>query len=275
MGARPVAALNSLRFGDIENEKTRHLLSGVVHGIGHYGNCFGVPTVGGEIYFEDCYHTNPLVNAMSAGVVRLGETVSAIALGEGNPVFIAGSATGKDGMGGAAFASADITENSAEDLPAVQVGDPFQEKKLLEACLEVIATGGVVGMQDMGAAGIICSTAETSAKGGVGMNVHLDKVPTRQKGLSAGQAGMKAWELLLSESQERMLLIVKRGKEKEVVEIFEKWDLPCSQIGEVTKGSMLSFYMNGVLEAEIPAESLVLGGVAHLYMKENLKRLLI
>jgi len=282
MGARPVAALNSLRFGDIENEKTRHLLSGVVHGIGHYGNCFGVPTVGGEIYFEDCYHTNPLVNAMSAGVVRLGETVSAIALVEGNPVFIAGSATGKDGMGGAAFASADITENSAEDLPAVQVGDPFQEKKLLEACLEVIATGGVVGMQDMGAAGIICSTAETSAKGGVGMKIHLDKVPTRQKGLSAAQgglsaekeglhaaqAGMKAWELLLSESQERMLLIVKKGKEKEVVEIFEKWDLPCSQIGEVIKGPMLRFYMNGVLEAEIPADSLVLGGGAPVYERE-------
>src|SRR6195952_1003345 len=194
MGARPVAALNSLRFGDIENEKTRHLLSGVVHGIGHYGNCFGVPTVGGEIYFDDCYHTNPLVNAMSAGVVRLGDTVSAIALGEGNPVFIAGSATGKDGMGGAAFASADITENSAEDLPAVQVGDPFQEKKLLEACLEVIATGGVVGMQDMGAAGIICSTAETSAKGGVGMKIYLDKVPTRQKimpGVEQRHTGMK------------------------------------------------------------------------------------
>ena len=282
MGARPVAALNSLRFGDIDNEKTRHLLSGVVHGIGHYGNCFGVPTVGGEIYFEDCYHTNPLVNAMSAGVVRLGETVSAIALVEGNPVFIAGSATGKDGMGGAAFASADITENSAEDLPAVQVGDPFQEKKLLEACLEVIATGGVVGMQDMGAAGIICSTAETSAKGGVGMNIHLDKVPTRQKGLStaegnltaaqpglpAEKAGMKAWELLLSESQERMLLIVKRGKEKEVIEIFKKWDLPCSQIGEVINSPMLRFYMNGVLEAEIPAESLVLGGGAPVYERE-------
>ncbi|MEP6926653.1 MAG: phosphoribosylformylglycinamidine synthase subunit PurL [Ginsengibacter sp.] len=261
MGARPIASLNSLRFGDIENEKTRHLLSGVVHGIGHYGNCFGVPTVGGEIYFENCYHTNPLVNAMSAGVVRLGETVSAVALGEGNPVFIAGSATGKDGMGGAAFASADITENSAEDLPAVQVGDPFQEKKLLEACLEVIATGAVVGMQDMGAAGIICSTAETSAKGNVGMNIYLEKVPTRQK-------SMKAWELLLSESQERMLLIIKKGKEKIVTEIFEKWDLPCSQIGEVTNGKMLSFYMNDVLEAEIPAESLVLGGGAPVYERE-------
>ncbi len=261
MGARPIAALNSLRFGNLANEKTRHLLGGVVHGIGHYGNCFGVPTVGGEIYFEDCYHTNPLVNAMSAGIVRLGETVSATATGNGNPVFIAGSATGKDGMGGAAFASADITENSAEDLPAVQVGDPFQEKKLLEACLEVIATGAVVGMQDMGAAGIICSTAETSAKGGVGMDIHLEKVPTRQK-------NMKAWELLLSESQERMLLTVVKGREKEVISIFEKWDLPCSQIGEVTDGETLRFYMNDLLEAELPAESLVLGGGAPVYERE-------
>jgi phosphoribosylformylglycinamidine synthase subunit PurL len=233
----------------------------VVHGIGHYGNCFGIPTVGGEIYFEDCYYTNPLVNAMSAGVVRLGQTVSATATGEGNPVFIAGSAPGKDGMGGAAFASADITENSAEDLPAVQVGDPFQEKKLLEACIEVIATGAVIGMQDMGAAGIICSTAETSAKGGVGMNIYLEKVPTRQK-------NMKAWELLLSESQERMLLTVKKGCEKEVIDIFEKWDLPCSQIGEVTKGDKLCFYMNEILEAEIPAESLVLGGGAPVYERK-------
>ena len=261
MGARPIATLNSLRFGNIDNEKTRHLLSGVVSGIGHYGNCFGVPTVGGEIYFEECYHTNPLVNAMSAGVVRLGETVSATATGKGNPVFIAGSATGKDGMGGAAFASADITESSAEDLPAVQVGDPFQEKKLLEACIEVIATGAVVGMQDMGAAGIICSTAETSAKGGVGMNIHLEKVPTRQ-------SNMKAWELLLSESQERMLLTIKKGREKEVIEIFEKWDLPCKQIGEVTDGEMLRFYMNDELEAELPAESLVLGGGAPVYERE-------
>ncbi|HVZ96179.1 MAG TPA: phosphoribosylformylglycinamidine synthase subunit PurL [Chitinophagaceae bacterium] len=261
MGARPIAALNSLRFGNPGNEKTKHLLSGIVHGIGHYGNCFGVPTVGGEVYFEDCYHTNPLVNAMSAGIVRLGHSVSATASGEGNPVFIAGSATGKDGMGGAAFASADITENSAEDLPAVQVGDPFQEKKLLEACLEVIATGAIVGMQDMGAAGIICSTSETSAKGGVGMDIHLEKVPTRQK-------NMKAWELLLSESQERMLLIVKKGREQEVINIFQKWDLPCSQIGQVTAGNMLRFYMNNTPEAEIPAESLVLGGGAPIYDRD-------
>ncbi|RTL59164.1 MAG: phosphoribosylformylglycinamidine synthase subunit PurL [Sphingobacteriales bacterium] len=261
MGARPIASLNSLRFGNLKEDKTQHLLSGVVHGIGHYGNCFGVPTVGGEIYFEDCYHTNPLVNAMSVGIVKIGQTVSATAAGVGNPVFIVGSATGKDGMGGAAFASADITENSIEDLPAVQVGDPFQEKKLLEACLEVIPTGALVGMQDMGAAGIICSTSETSAKGGVGMKIDLEKVPTRQK-------NMKAWELLLSESQERMLMIVHKGREAEVQGIFEKWDLPCSQIGEVTDDGMLRFYMNGELEAEVPAESLVLGGGAPVYHRD-------
>lgn len=261
MGARPIAALNSLRFGDIREQKTQHLLNGVVHGIGHYGNCFGVPTVGGEIYFESCYHTNPLVNAMSVGVVEVGKTVSATAEGTGNPVFIVGSATGKDGIGGASFASADITEDSAQDLPAVQVGDPFQEKKLLEACLEVIPTGALVGMQDMGAAGIICSTSETSAKGGVGMRIDLEKVPARQK-------NMKAWELLLSESQERMLMIVKKGREKEVLSIFEKWDLPCSQIGEVTDDKMLRFYMNGELEAEIPADSLVLGGGAPVNNRE-------
>ncbi|HET9057964.1 MAG TPA: phosphoribosylformylglycinamidine synthase subunit PurL [Chitinophagaceae bacterium] len=271
MGARPIASLNSLRFGNIEEDKTQHLLSGVVHGIGHYGNCFGVPTVGGEIYFEDCYHTNPLVNAMSVGIVKVGETVSATAKGVGNPVFIVGSATGKDGIGGAAFASADITENSMEDLPAVQVGDPFQEKKLLEACLEVIPTGALVGMQDMGAAGIICSTSETSAKGGVGMRIDLEKVPTRQKNLATGQAGMKAWELLLSESQERMLMIVHKGREKEVLQIFEKWDLPCSQIGEVTGDGILQFYLDGKLEAEIPAESLVLGGGAPVYERDYIE----
>ena len=258
MGARPIAALNSLRFGNIQDPKTRHLLKGVVEGIGHYGNCFGVPTVGGEIYFENCYHTNPLVNAMSVGIVKVGQTVSATAEGEGNPVFIVGSATGKDGIGGASFASADITADSAQDLPAVQVGDPFQEKKLLEACLELIPKGALVGMQDMGAAGIICSTAETSAKGGVGMIIHLDKVPMRQQ-------NMKSWELLLSESQERMLMIVKKGREKEVLEVFEKWDLPCSEIGHVTVDGLLKFYMNGELEAEIPAESLVLGGGAPVY----------
>lgn len=261
MGARPIASLNSLRFGNLKEAKTQHLLGGVVHGIGHYGNCFGVPTVGGEIYFEDCYHTNPLVNAMSVGIVKAGETVSATALGLGNPVFFVGSATGKDGIGGASFASADITAESAEELPAVQVGDPFQEKKLLEACLEVIQTGAVVGMQDMGAAGIICSTAEMSAKGEVGMRIDLDKVPTRQQ-------NMKTWELLLSESQERMLMVVEKGKEQAVLDVFEKWDLPCSEIGEVTGDGLLKFYMHGELEAELPAYELVLGGGAPQYTRE-------
>ncbi len=261
MGARPVAALNSLRFGNLKESKTQHLLGGVVHGIGHYGNCFGVPTVGGEIYFEECYHTNPLVNAMSVGIVKAGETISATAAGVGNPVFFVGSATGKDGIGGASFASADITAESAEELPAVQVGDPFQEKKLLEACLEVIQTGAVVGMQDMGAAGIICSTAEMSAKGEVGMRIDLDRVPTRQ-------ANMKTWELLLSESQERMLMVVEKGKEQLVTAVFEKWDLPCAEIGTVTDDGLLKFYMHGELEAEIPAYELVLGGGAPQYTRE-------
>ncbi len=261
MGARPIASLNSLRFGKLEDKKTQRLMAGVVHGIGHYGNCFGVPTVAGETYFESCYHTNPLVNAMSVGIVQTGKTISATAAGEGNPVFFVGSATGKDGIGGASFASANITEDSAEDLPAVQVGDPFQEKKLLEACLEVIETGAVIGMQDMGAAGIICSTAEMSAKGGVGMHIDLDKVPTRQK-------NMKAWELLLSESQERMLIVVEKGKEEEVLKVFDKWDLPCSEIGHVTMDGLLKFHINGALEAEVPAHDLVLGGGAPQYTRE-------
>jgi phosphoribosylformylglycinamidine synthase II len=261
MGARPIASLNSLRFGNIKDKKNQRLLAGIVHGIGHYGNCFGVPTVAGETYFEDCYATNPLVNAMSVGIVRVDKTISATAKGKGNPVFFVGSATGKDGIGGASFASANITEESTEDLPAVQVGDPFQEKKLLEACLEVIETGAVVGMQDMGAAGIICSCSEMSAKGEVGMRIDLDKVPTRQQ-------NMKAWELLLSESQERMLIVVEKGKEEAVLKVFDKWDLPCSQIGEVTDDKLLSFYLHGVLEAQIPAYELVLGGGAPQYDRE-------
>ena len=259
MGARPIASLNSLRFGNLKENKTQHLLAGVVNGIGHYGNCFGVPTVGGEIYFEDCYHTNPLVNAMSVGILKNGTTVSATSGNVvGNPVFFVGSATGKDGIGGASFASANITADSAEDLPAVQVGDPFQEKKLLEACLEVIQTGAIVGMQDMGAAGIICSTAEMSAKGQAGMHIDLDKVPMRQK-------NMKAWELLLSESQERMLMVIEKGKEHLVQAVFDKWDLPCSEIGHVTNDGLLHFYMHGILEATLPAEELVLGGGAPQY----------
>ncbi len=258
MGARPIASLNSLRFGNLKDKKTQHLLSGVVKGIGHYGNCFGVPTVAGEVYFEDCYHTNPLVNAMSVGIMKAADMVSATAKGTGNPVIYVGSATGKDGIGGASFASADITHDSVQELPAVQVGDPFQEKKLLEACLEVLKTGAVVGMQDMGAAGIICSTAEMSAKGEVGMHIDLEKVPTRQQ-------NMKAWELLLSESQERMLMVVEKGREAEVVAVFEKWDLSASTIGHVTDDGLLKFYMNGVLEAELPAYELVLGGGAPQY----------
>ena len=261
MGARPIAALNSLRFGLLEDKKTQHLLAGVVHGISHYGNCFGVPTVGGEIYFDECYHTNPLVNAMSVGIVKVGKTVSAIATGVGNPVMYVGSATGKDGIGGASFASAEITEESTGELPAVQVGDPFQEKKLLEACLEVIDTGAVVGMQDMGAAGIICSTAEMSAKGEAGMYIELDKVPMRQQ-------AMKAWELLLSESQERMLLVVEKGREADVQRVFDKWDLENAVIGHVTDDGLLSFYMDGELEAQIPAQELVLGGGAPQYERE-------
>jgi phosphoribosylformylglycinamidine synthase len=261
MGARPIAGLNSLRFGDLKLEKTKWLVRGVVKGIGDYGNAFGIPTVGGEVFFDECYNVNPLVNAMSAGIVKVGETVSAISYGAGNPVFIVGSSTGKDGIHGAAFASKDITEDSAKDLPAVQVGDPFQEKLLLEATLEVIKTGAVVGMQDMGAAGITCSTSEMSAKGKSGMNVWLDKVPTRQD-------NMKAWEILLSESQERMLIVVKKGMEKPVFDVFEKWDLNCVQIGEVTDGDRIKYYMHDTLVADVPGDSLVLGGGAPVYKRE-------
>ncbi len=261
MGARPIAQLNSLRFGDPKLEKTKWLVRGVVKGIGDYGNAFGIPTVGGEVFFDECYNVNPLVNAMSVGIVKNGETVSAISYGAGNPVFIVGSSTGKDGIHGAAFASKDITEDSANDLPAVQVGDPFQEKLLLEATLEVIKTGAVVGMQDMGAAGIICSTSEMSAKGKSGMNVWLDRVPTRQ-------ANMKDWEILLSESQERMLVIVHKGREQDVMDVFAKWDLNCVQIGEVIDGDRLNYFMHGEKVADVPAESLVLGGGAPIYKRD-------
>lgn len=258
MGARPIAALNSLRFGDLEQAHTRHLVRGVVKGIGDYGNCFGVPTVGGEVFFHPCYNQNILVNAMSAGIVRIGETISARADGPGNPVFIVGSATGKDGIHGATFASADLTEDSAQDLPAVQVGDPFQEKLLLEATLEVIKTGAVVGMQDMGAAGITCSTSEMSAKSETGMVIWLDKVPTRQ-------ANMQPFEILLSESQERMLVVCEKGREDDLRSVFDKWDLECAQIGEVTDTGRLHYYFHGELVADVPAETLVLGGGAPVY----------
>ncbi len=261
MGARPIAALNSLRFGDLKNDRTKYLLKGVVKGIGDYGNAFGVPTVAGEVYFDPIYQTNPLVNAMSVGIVKTNETVSATSHGAGNKVYIVGSATGKDGIHGAAFASKDITEDSINDLPAVQVGDPFQEKLLLEASLEVIKTNAVIGMQDMGAAGITCSTSEMSAKGKSGMKIYLDKVPTRQ-------ANMQAWEILLSESQERMLIIVEKGKEAAVEAVFEKWDLHCAVIGEVTDTGILEYFVKDQKVAEIPAESLVLGGGAPVYERE-------
>ncbi len=261
MGARPVAALNSLRFGDLSESRTRHLLRGVVKGIGDYGNAFGVPTVAGEVFFDKSFHTNPLVNAMSVGIVEKGKTVSAIAKGVGNPVFIVGSATGKDGIHGATFASTDITEESADKLPSVQVGDPFQEKLLLEATLEAITTGAIVGMQDMGAAGITCSTSEMSAKGESGMKIYLDKVPTRQE-------NMKPFEILLSESQERMLLVIEKGKEKLVEDVFAKWDLNCVQIGEVTDTRYLEYYFKDELVADVPAEALVLGGGAPVYERE-------
>lgn len=261
MGARPVAQLNSLRFGDIDNPHTQWLLRGVTKGIGNYGNAFGVPVVGGEVFFDPCYENNPLVNAMSIGLMKKEDLISAVAKGEGNPVYIVGSSTGKDGIHGTSFASADITENSADDIPSIQVGDPFQEKLLLEASLELGKSGAIVGMQDMGAAGIICSTSEMSEKGSSGMNIYLDKVPLRQKNI-------EPWEILLSESQERMLVVVEKGKEDVVKRIFDKWDLNCAQIGEVTNEDRLNFYWHGELVADVPASTLVLGGGAPQYDRE-------
>jgi phosphoribosylformylglycinamidine synthase len=261
MGARPIAQLNSLRFGNIDLAKTKWLVKGVVKGIGDYGNAFGIPTVGGEVQFDDCYNVNPLVNAFSAGILKVGTQASAISYGVGNPVFIVGSATGKDGIGGASFASEDITAKSSEKLPAVQVGDPFQEKLLLEASLEIIEAGCVIGIQDMGAAGIICSTSEMSAKGEHGMIIDLSKVPTRQP-------NMQPFEILLSESQERMLIVVEKGREHEAKRIFDKWDLNCEQIGTVTDTKRLQFYQDGVLVADVPADDLVLGGGAPVYHRE-------
>ncbi|MEN9395024.1 MAG: hypothetical protein RL362_1245, partial [Bacteroidota bacterium] len=261
MGARPVALLNSLRFGELSNPKTQWLLEGVVKGIGDYGNAFGIPTVGGEVQFDESYQVNPLVNAMSAGLIDSTKIISAKASGVGNPVFIVGSATGKDGIKGASFASKDITEESAKDLPSVQVGDPFQEKLLLEATMELAETNAIRGMQDMGAAGITCSTSEMSAGGKVGMDIYLDKVPTRQE-------GMLPFEILLSESQERMLVVIEKGQEEKVKAIFDKWDLHAAEIGVITEGPMVRYYMHGELVSEIPAESLVLGGGAPQYERE-------
>ena len=240
MGARPIAQLNSLRFGDLSSERTKWLLKGVTKGISSYGNSFGIPTVGGEVYFDPCYNQNPLVNAFSAGIVEVGKQVSAKSSGAGNPVFIVGSATGRDGIHGASFASKDLTEDSADDIPSVQVGDPFQEKLLLEASMELAESGAIVGMQDMGAAGITCSTSEMSAAGKHGMDIWLDKAPLRQQ-------NMEPWEILLSESQERMLVVVEKGKEAIVKRIFDKWDLNCTEIGVVTTGGTINYYWHNEL----------------------------
>ncbi|MCX7869794.1 MAG: phosphoribosylformylglycinamidine synthase subunit PurL, partial [Terrimicrobiaceae bacterium] len=254
MGARPVFSLNSLRFGDIRGESpeaaaNRRLLSGVVAGIAHYGNCIGIPTIGGEIYFDEAYSGNPLVNVFCLGILRHEQIARGAAAGVGNPVFYVGAETGRDGLAGAAFASRDLTEESREDRPAVQVGDPFREKLLLEACLELLASGCVAGIQDMGAAGLTCSTCETASRGGTGVEIEISKVPQREP-------GMTPYEVLLSESQERMLVIVRRGGEEAVRRIFEKWDLPYAQIGEVRDDGKMRVRHNGRTVVEIPARAL-------------------
>jgi phosphoribosylformylglycinamidine synthase len=264
MGARPIAALNSLRFGDLKNERTQFLVRGVVHGIADYGNSFGVPTVAGEVYFDDCYQGNPLVNAMAVGIVEHGKTVSAVADGPGNVVMIVGSRTGRDGIHGASLLASAVFSESAESLrPTVQVGDPFAEKLLLEATLEAIAAGVVVGMQDMGAAGISCSTCEMAAKSGTGMKVDLDKVPLREDKMSA-------YEIMLSESQERMLVIVEPKNVDKIKSIFDKWDLQAEIIGEVTNTGRIEISRFGEIVADVPAQSLALGGnMTPVYHRET------
>ena len=261
MGARPIASLNSLRFGSLENARTRFLFAGVVKGIGDYGNSFGVPTVAGEIYFDESYQGNPLVNAMAIGIVKKNLVASATSKGEGNPVMIVGSSTGRDGIHGATFASEEISEKSEAKRPSVQVGDPFTEKLLLEATLEIVKNGWLIGIQDMGAAGISCSTSEMSAKGKSGMKINLDKVPLREN-------GMTAYEIMLSESQERMLCCVKKGYEERVKKVFEKWDLNCEIIGEVTNDGLLHINYEGEEKAVLPSFELVLGGGAPVYQRE-------
>ena len=264
MGARPVFSLNSLRFGPIQGDSdaakaNRRLFTGVVEGIAHYGNCIGIPTVGGEIYFDECYQGNPLVNVFCLGVLRHEQIARGAARGVGNPVFYVGAETGRDGLAGAAFASRDLTEESREDRPAVQVGDPFKEKLLLEACLELLATDAVAGIQDMGAAGLTCSTCETASRGGSGVEIDLDLVPQREP-------GMTPYEILLSESQERMLIIVKAGREADVQAIFDKWDLPCARIGVVRDDGMMRVRVGDRVAAEIPAR--LLADEAPLYKRE-------
>src|SRR5260221_1943019 len=255
MGARPILNMNSLRFGPIEGDTpqaatNRRLFAGVVAGIAHYGNCIGIPTVGGEVYFDESYNGNPLVNALSLGIIRHSQIKRGKAEGVGNPVIYVGSATGRDGLAGAAFASRELTEESQADRPAVQVGDPFIEKLLLEACLEVMRVDGlVVGIQDMGAAGLTCSTCETASRGRAGNEIDLNLVPKRE-------SGMTPYEIMLSESQERMLLIAQKGREKEVEAIFEKWDLHGVTIGKVTGDGMMRVKVGDQVAAEIPAKKL-------------------
>lgn len=249
MGARPIALLNALRFGDLKEAKTQQLVKGVVAGIAHYGNCVGVPTVGGEVYFDPCYAGNPLVNAMALGLMETPEIVKSAASGIGNPVLYVGSTTGRDGMGGASFASAELTDESMSDRPAVQVGDPFMEKCLIEACLEAFQTGAVVAAQDMGAAGLTCSTSEMAAKGGVGIELDLDKVPVRE-------AGMVPYEFLLSESQERMLFVAAQGREAELIEIFHRWGLQAVVVGRVIAEPVVRVLYRGEVAAEVPARAL-------------------
>ncbi len=270
MGARPIAALNSLRFGNPTDQRVRYLIDGVVRGIGDYGNSFGVATVGGEVYFDECYQGNPLVNAMSVGIVEHHKVARAIAKGEGNPVLIVGSATGRDGIHGATFASEELSEASEEKRPSVQVGDPFTEKLLLEATLEAIESGYVVGIQDMGAAGLTCSSSEMSAKGiektgKGGMELTLDRVPIREK-------DMTAYEIMLSESQERMLIVAEKGHEQKIIDIFKKWDLNAVVIGKVTSDGKLRVWHHGQLVADIPPMELVLGGGAPVYYRDAVEK---
>lgn len=260
MGARPIAVLNSLRFGSLENPRVRYLFDGVVRGVGDYGNCFGVPDIGGEIYFEDSYTGNPLVNPMAVGIAKHSELISATSRGEGNIVLIVGSSTGRDGIHGATFASEELSEKSEARRPAVQIGDPFTEKLLLEASLEVIRKKLIVGIQDMGAAGLTCSSTEMSARGNSGMALDINKVPVREE-------NMTPYEIMLSESQERMLVIVTPEKLDEVKAIFSKWNLNAVEIGKVTKGNQVVVTFDGKVVADVPANSLVLGGDGPVYVR--------
>ena len=264
MGARPIASLDSLRFGSLSNPRVRYLFDGVIRGIGDYGNCFGVPTVAGEVYFDESYTGNPLVNAMAVGIVKPEEMASAKAYGAGNPVLLVGASTGRDGIHGVTFASEEISEKSEKRRPSVQIGDPFMEKLLLEASLEIIKAGLIVGIQDLGGAGLTCATSETSARGKSGMEIDISLVPLREK-------GMISYEIMISESQERMLVIAKKGKEKEVQKIFSKWGLNSALIGFVTDDKMLRVKNRGKVVAEMPADTLVLGGGAPVYIREKKK----